>query len=320
MASLVMTLTLSSGFPAMSNDYPASGRPITIVVPYAPGGPGDLITRALAEILRVELKATFIIENKPGASQITGTRAVARAAPDGYTLLLASSSSLVLNPITRKSLPYDTLRDLEPISMVLQTPQYLITRPDFPANSIPELIDLAKRSPGKLTYASLGPGSTAHIAGELLNVWAGTSINAVPYPGAAPALRDTMGGHVSMFYTTAVLDMIQSRQVKALGVTSATRTKVAPDIPSIAEFGMPDFDIGFWQGFAAPAGTPKAIINLLYEAIKKAVVSGELKSRVGISGAEYEFRATTPDEFRGLIETDTARLRKIVAITKVRVE
>src|SRR3954453_18946548 len=164
---MVVALTLSTASPAMSNGYPERGKLITIVVPYPAGGPGDIMVRALTEVLRTELNANFVIENKPGASQILATRAVARATPDGYTLLLGSATSFALNPITKKSLPYDPVRDFEPISLVINTPQYLITRPNFPANSLPDLINLSKKSPGKLTYASLGPGSTANIAGEL---------------------------------------------------------------------------------------------------------------------------------------------------------
>jgi tripartite-type tricarboxylate transporter receptor subunit TctC len=317
---MAVALMISAGSPAMSNDYPAQGKPITIIVPYPPGGPGDVVVRTLADVLRVNLNATFIIENKPGASQILATRMAARATADGYTLLLGSATSLALNPITKKSLPYDPIRDLDPISMVVNTPQYLITRPGFPANSIPELIALAKKSPGKLTYASLGPGSTANIAGELLNVWAGTSIQGVPYPGAAPALRDTVAGHIDMFYTTAVLPMIQSGQVKALGVTSAKRTQIAPEIPALSEFGMPDFDVGIWWGLLAPAGTPNAVVNLLQGAIKKAVVSGALKERMGVSSDEYELRATSPEEFREFIQDEIRKMQKIIEVAKIGVE
>jgi tripartite-type tricarboxylate transporter receptor subunit TctC len=319
-ALMLVGLIAQATSPAIGSDYPGARKVVTIIVPYPPGGPGDIMARAVAEGLRTQLNATFIIENKAGASQILATRAAARATPDGYTLLLGSATSMAINPSTRKSLPYDPLRDFEPISMVIKSPQYLITRPDFPANSLGELIDLAKRSPGKLTYASLGPGSTPHIAGELLNSLAGISITHVPYPGAAPAARDVAAGHVDMTYTTNVLNMIRSGQLKALGVTSATRATVAPDIPAIAESGMPDFDVGMWMGFAAPAGTPTAIINLLHDGIKKAVESGALKSRLGAAGEEYELTATTPAEFRKFIQAEVPRWRKVIDTAKLTVE
>lgn len=297
---------------ATANDYPSPNRAVTIIVPYAPGGPGDLLARAVADALAAQTKGKFIIENKPGGSQTIGTRAAARAAPDGYTLFLGSTSDLAINLNMNMTLGYDPIRDFAPISLILNSPQYLITRPDFPANSVGELIDLAKRSPGKLTFASLGPGSTTYFSGTLLNVWTGISITSVPYVGAAPAFRDLVAGFVDMTYTTSVLGAIRSGQVKVLGATGATRPAVAPDIPAIAELGMPDFDVQIWMGLLAPAGTPKAIVDFLSDEIKKAVKSGAVQKRMGAGGAEFELRATTSDEFRLFIQREVPRWRKLI--------
>ena len=309
------TICLTTGFAlsgAAAAGYPERGRPVTVIVPYPAGGPGDLLSRAVADVLANKTNGTFIIENKPGASQIIGARTVARAAPDGYTLLLGSTTSLAINPSLKESLPYDPVRDFEPISLVVNSPQFLIVRPSFRANSLKDLISLARQSPDKFTFASVGLGTTSHLAGELLNTLAGIRITHVPYAGAAPALNDVVAGHVDMIYTTAVLNMIKSGQVKALAVTSTAPVTAAPEISTVASLGMPIFDMGIWMGFLAPAGTPKEIVDQISSDIRAAVASGDLQQRMGAAGSEYELLSTTPDDFKAFIQGEIPKWEKII--------
>ncbi|WP_170850203.1 MULTISPECIES: tripartite tricarboxylate transporter substrate binding protein [unclassified Beijerinckia] len=316
----MLTLFTSAAPSYAATDYPSRSRPVTIVVPYAAGGPGDVLSRAVADVLSKEMNGIFIIENKPGASQIIGARNVAKADPDGYTLLLGSTTSLAINPSLKKNLPYDPVKDFEPIALVINSPQYLITRPSFPANSLREFIDLAKKSPDKFTYASVGIGSTPHLAGELLNVLAGLSMRHVPYAGAAPVLNDVIAGHVDLTFTTTVLGSIRAGQVKTLGVTSAEPAQAAPDIPTIASYGMPTFDMGIWMGFLAPAGTPKEIITKLNEGIVAGVKSGALKERMGGAGSEYDPLETSPAEFRAFIDREIPKWQKIIDLVGIQKE
>lgn len=316
-ASIVLALLCGTAPSSANSDYPNRSKPVTIVVPYAAGGPGDILSRAVADVLARETNGIFIIENKPGASQIIGARNVAKADPDGYTLLLGSTTSLAINPSLKKNLPYDPIKDFEPIALVVNSPQYLITRPSFPANNLAEFIDLAKKSPDKFTYASVGIGSTPHLAGELLNALAGISTRHVPYAGAAPVLNDVVAGHVDMTFTTTVLGAIRAGQVKTLGVTSAEPAQASPDIPTIASYGMPTFDMGIWMGFLAPAGTPKEIIAKLNAGIVAGVKSGALKERMGSAGAEYDLLQTTPDEFRAFIDREIPKWQKIINLVGI---
>ncbi len=303
---------------AQSQSYPS--RAVTVIVPYSPGGPADLIVRAITDSISSARGWVFVLENRPGASQVIGTRAAARADPDGYTLLLGSSTSLALNPVLKSSLPYDALNDFEPISLLYHSPQYLITRNAFPAASLGDLIGIAKSSPGKLTYASIGAGTTSHIAGEYLNAVAGIAITHVPYTGAAPAIRDVTGGHVDMTYTTAIMSQVRAGVFKAIAVTSASRTAVAPDIPTFEEAGLPSFDTAIWFGLLAPKGTPAEIVARLTHEMKQVKASGLLAKRLGSVGEEADIPVTSPTEFRAFIVKEIEKWRGIVGKANVRAE
>lgn len=295
--------------PASAQDYPH--KVVTVIVPYPAGGLGDILPRAMADALTQQMGVNFIVDNRPGATQIIAARLAAGAKPDGATVFFGSVTALAINPSLKKSLPYDPVKDFEPISLSFFSPQYLITRRDLPANSIPELIELAKRSPGKLNFASIGPGSSTHLAGELLKSLAGINMTHIPYTGSAPAVRDTIAGHVDLTFTGGGMTYADAGQVKALGVTSATRTTAAPQIPAIAEF-VPGYEANVWFGFLAPTGTPKSIIDRLAHEMKKAVVTGAVGERLKAAKTEVELVGNSPDEFRAYIQAEIPRWRGVI--------
>jgi tripartite-type tricarboxylate transporter receptor subunit TctC len=258
-------LAAAFGAPAASaQDH----RVVTIIVPYPAGGIGDILPRAMADVLAKQTGQTFVVDNKPGATQMIGARLAANAKPDGATIFFGSVTSLAINPSVKKELPYDPVRDFEPIALTFVSPQYLITRRGLAPNSMRELVDLAKREPGKLNYASIGPGSSVHLAAELLKIVAGIDMTHVPYSGSGPAVRDTIAGHVDLTFTAG--GMTYADQAKVLGVTSAKRSSAAPQVPAIAET-VPGYVLVYWLAVFAPAGTPQPIRKTLADAITEAL-------------------------------------------------
>jgi tripartite-type tricarboxylate transporter receptor subunit TctC len=250
------------GFKAIADDYP-SGT-ITLVVSFPPGGSLDVVARAMAVKLQERLGKPVVIENRAGASGALATGAVAKAAPDGLTLLV-SASSLASNPTLFKSLPFDTIKDLRPLSLVFRTPLALVVNPDLPVHSVAELIAMLKAKPSQLNFGHGGAGSAIHLAAELFQTMTGTKMNGVAYRGAPPALTDVMAGHVKLMFgdVGAVIGQIHSGKVRALGVTSTERVPALPDVPTIAEAGVPGFDAVGWTLISAPAGTPQPIVDRL---------------------------------------------------------
>lgn len=295
--------------PAAAQTYPE--RTVTIVVPYPAGGLGDILPRAMAQVLQGQTGQTFIVDNRPGATQSIGTRYAAHAAADGYTLLFGSVTSLALNPILKKDLPYDPLKDFEPIALTYMSPMYLVTRPDLKMNSVKDLIALAKAEPKKLNYSSGGVGSSSHLAAELFNTMAGTSMTHVPYAGTGPAIRDTMAGIVDLTFTGSGMSYAKQGQVKALAMTGATRSPGAPELPTLAESGLAGYEASIWFGFLAPAGTPKPIVETLYAEMKKAAESGALRERLRGTNDEIEVVAMPPQEFRAFIGKEIHRWRGV---------
>lgn len=295
--------------PAAAETYPA--RTVTIVVPYPAGGLGDILPRAMAQVLQEQTGQTFIVDNRPGATQSIGTRYAAHAAADGYTLLFGSVTSLALNPILKKDIPYDSLKDFEPIALTYMSPMYLVTRPDLKLNSVKDLIALAKAEPKKLNYSSGGVGSSSHLAAELFNTIAGTSMTHVPYAGTGPAIRDTMAGIVDLTFTGSGMSYAKQGQVRALAMTGATRSPAAPELPTLAESGLAGYEASIWFGFLAPAGTPAPIVDRLYAEMKKAVESGALRERLRAANDEIELVARPPQEFRAFIGKEIERWRSV---------
>jgi tripartite-type tricarboxylate transporter receptor subunit TctC len=312
-AAILAVLLLAC--PALAADYPS--HPVTIIVPYPAGGLGDILPRAMADVLQRQTGQTFIIDNKPGATQMLGTRIAARATPDGYTLLFGSVTSLAINPSMKKDLLYDPVRDFDPIALVFMSPMYLVTRVDLPVNSVKDLVALAKREPGTLNYASGGPGSSSHLAGEMFKTLAGVSMTHVPYAGTGPALRDVIGNIVDLTFTGAGMSYARNGQVKALAVTSAARSEAAPEIPTLAEAGLPGYEATIWFGFLAPAGTPGKIVDALYDEMKRAVSSGALADKLRASSDEVELVARPPEAFRAFIGQELPRWREVIESTRL---
>jgi tripartite-type tricarboxylate transporter receptor subunit TctC len=309
MLAVVAVLTGVAGPPASAQTYPS--RVVTIVVPYPAGGLGDILPRAMAQVLQEQTGQTFIVDNRPGATQALGTRYAAHAAADGYTLLFGSVTSLALNPILKKDLAYDPLKDFEPIALTYMSPMYLVTRPDLKVNSVKDLIAMAKAEPKKLNYSSGGVGSSSHFAAELFNTMAGTSMTHVPYAGTGPAIRDTMAAIVDLTFTGSGMSYAKQGQVKALATTGAARSQAAPELPTLAESGLAGYEASIWFGFLAPAGTPKPIVDRLYAGMKKAVESGALRERLRAANDEIELVAKPTDEFRAFIGKEIERWRSV---------
>jgi|SoiMethySBSTD1v2_1073268.scaffolds.fasta_scaffold06384_5 tripartite-type tricarboxylate transporter receptor subunit TctC len=304
---------------ASAADYPS--RPLRLVVSFPPGGSADFQARILGTKLSEQLGQQFIIDNRPGGSGVVALETVAKSAPNGYTLLLGPMSGLTMNPAIFSKLPYDSVRDFVPISLTSRVTLALAASPSLPANSVKELIALAKASPGKLTYGSTGIGNVTHLAGEMLKSLAGINLVHVPYKGAGPQLIDVMGGNVSIGFTslTGAIPHVRAGKLKGLVVTSKQRHSAAPDIPTVAEVGMPDIEICTgWFGILAPARTPKAVVSRLNSEIMRVINTPETQQR--FLGQGLDPATSTPEEFSALIKSDLVRWAKIIKDAGVRAE
>lgn len=265
-------------------------RAITLVVPSAPGGTTDFTARLVSDQLSTALGQPVIVDNRPGAAGNIGNQAVARAKPDGYTLLVAYSGYQVGNPHLFKKAGWDPIKDFEPVAMMTRAPQLVVTRSNLPFKSLQDLIAHAKANPGKLNYASSGNGSIQHIAGEMLQQQTGTHMAHIPYKGAGPVLQDMLGGNVDLFITTpaSVLGQIKAGKLKALAVTSHARLASLPDVPTAAEAGLPQFKLDSWFALYAPAGTPAEVVQILNQAVSKILQQAEVKKKAEESGTSTE--------------------------------
>jgi tripartite-type tricarboxylate transporter receptor subunit TctC len=302
---------------ALAQDYPT--RPITIVVPFSAGGGVDAMARLLAEKLRVSLKQSVVVDNKPGASGMLGAAFVAKAAPDGYTLLLGSAGETVINPLVYKArMQYSPEKDLAPITAVTRVPNVLVANPSFPAKNLPELVAYAKKNPGKVSYATSGVGNPQHLNGELLQSLAGIQMQHVPYKGASNQLVDVASGNVDITFVSlaGATPFIKGGRVKALAVTSARRAGFAPDIPAIAEFTpTASYDLDNWFGLFAPAKTPPAVQAKLNEAVTAALRDPELIKRLREQGGEPMPLSQT--QFRDFIKTESVKYARIVDSARI---
>jgi tripartite-type tricarboxylate transporter receptor subunit TctC len=290
---------------------PYPSKPIKFVIPYPPGGLADTFARTLGQHLSERLGQPVIPENKPGGSLIIGTEAVAKSPPDGYTILLGSVSSLALNVGAFKKLPYDPVKDFSPVAMAFHTPLFLMVSPDLPVKSLQELISYAKSNPGKLSFASLGHGSSLHLAAEAFKNMAGIDILHVPYKGTTTALPDLMSGRVSMIFDGgAFLPQVQAGKVRLLAVTSGKRLDSMPEVPSMGE-ALPGYDMVFWFGVVAPAGTPKPIVDRLSREIVEIEKLPGFKER--ISGyANVQLATSTPEQLAEQIKRDIVAWQKLL--------
>jgi tripartite-type tricarboxylate transporter receptor subunit TctC len=295
---------------AFAEDFPA--RPITFVVPFPPGGGIDVILRAMGPRLTERLGKPIVIENRSGGAGVIGAAAVAKAAPDGHTLL-AAPSLFASNVRLFKSLPFDATKDFEPVSLVLRTPYVLVVNPALPVHSVPELVALAKQKLGELAYASTGPGSSLHLSAELFQSMTGAKMTGVQYRGAPPALADVIAGHVPLMFaeTGTALAQIAEGKVRALGVSSLTRVPAAPNIPTLSEAGLPGFDSVGWLLMAAPAGTPKPIVDRLHAELKIAAQLPDIHKQM-IDLGTIPVDSPPPAELKSFLASEIARWGSII--------
>jgi tripartite-type tricarboxylate transporter receptor subunit TctC len=304
---LAAALALAS--PAVrAQTYPS--RQITLIIPFAVGGSNDIVGRAIGRKLTEVWGQPVVVENRSGAGGIIGSSTVAAAPPDGYTLLLVSST-FTINPAIKKSMPFDTVKDFTPVAFIARSPLLLTASNNLAVKSAKELLALAAAKPGQISYASAGPGSINQISAELIALSAGVKLMHVPYRGGAPALNDLVGGHVDVYVSSLpqVLQLAQKGQVKALAVTSAERTALLPDVPTLAESGIAGFDVWSWWGIVGPAGMPADVVHALNAEIGKMLNSPELSTFLSSEGAEA--KAMTPREFGELMRAETERWTKV---------
>jgi tripartite-type tricarboxylate transporter receptor subunit TctC len=318
-AATVLALALCGASPQreLAADYPA--RPIMLIVPYPAGGGNDVIARLVAAKMSASLGQQIVIENRGGAGSTIGTRDVARSAPDGYTLLIATSA-LAINPSLYPDAAYDPNRDFAPIGLIATSPNFVLVHPSVPAHSITELIALARQEPGKLDFASTGTGTSTHLAAELFATMADVTLTAVPYKGVAPALTDLMGGQVALMFcpVTSAVGFVRAGNVRALAVTGAKRSTLFPDLPTVAEAGLPGYAAELHYGLVAPAGTPPDVIAKLNGALNNALTDANVRDRLAADGTET--LPGTPEAYAADIASEEAKWSTIIKKSGVTAE
>jgi tripartite-type tricarboxylate transporter receptor subunit TctC len=318
LAMLAAVLSLRAAPHAAAQDYPT--KPITLIVPFPAGGGVDVIGRIVADKLAAALGQPVVIDNRGGAAGVIGTRVAARAAPDGYTLVMATSGSIAINPNLYANPGYHTLKDLSPIGLISSTPIVLMAHPSAPENSLGDVIAAAKREPGKLNIGTPPPGTSAQLAGELLKSMAGVDLTIVTYRGTGPLTTDLLGGHVKLGLNVLApaMSSLQAGALKALVVLAPKRSSHLPDVPTSAEAGLPGFESGLSYGLLAPAGTPQPIIAKLNAALRAGVDTPEVRARIAADGGDP--MPSTPAEYRADIEREDARWGELIRKLNLKVE
>lgn len=313
----VAGLALLLAPPAGAQAYP--DKPVRIIVPFPPGATIDFLARLLAQKLGEDWGVNVFVENKSGAGGIVGIDAGAKSAPDGYTFVCVANS-FAANPVLRKDLPYDTFKDLAPVTLVGVTPHVLVAFPALPANTVTELVAYAKQQPGKVTYASFGSGTTPHLAGETLKSMAGIDIVHVPYRGQIPALADVMAGQVSMTFGNLpdVMPQVAARKLKALAIATLQRSALAPELPTLGEAGLPGFTSDSWFGIAAPAKTPPAAVRKMQTQVADILRRPDVKSRLHTAGVEPS--GNTPEQFGTFLQEQMAKYAAIIKAAGIKAE
>jgi len=310
-ALIVGLASIGLSMPAASAaDYPT--KPIRIVVPFPPGGTTDILARAVAQKLSETWNQQVIVDNRPGAGGNIGADLVAKAAPDGYTLVMGTVGTHAINPNLYRKMPYDHVKDFAPIILVAGVPNVLVVNPSLPVHTVRELIDYAKANPGKLNFASSGNGTSIHLSGELFKTMANVQMTHVPYKGSAPALADLMGGQVQLMFDNlpSSLGLIKGGKLRAVAVTSTTRAAALPDVPTIAESGLPGFEASSWFGLLAPAGTPHDIVAKLNGVIAAWLATPDAKDKLLAQGAIAA--GGSPEAFAKHIDSETSKWAKVV--------
>jgi len=318
LAALFAALPLSFALPAVqAQTYP--NKPVRLVVPFPAGGGTDIIARTLAERLAAELGQTVIVDNRPGAGTVIGTDNVAKSPADGYSLLMATFAHAV-NPALQSKLPYSTTQSFAPVALVGRSPNVLVVNPGKPYKSVAEVLAYARANPGKLSYGSFGNGTSAHLAGELFKSLANVDMVHVPYKGSSPALTDLLGGQIDLMFTTvaSVAQYIKSERLRALAVTSASRSAAYPNLPTIAEAGVPGYAAESWYGIYVPAGTPAPVIARLNQAVHAAVKSESFKSRIEEEGLMVA--SGPPEELSKYVQAEEARWKRVVTEARIKAD
>ena len=307
--ALLTALSLLLPASVAAQDFPT--KPIKLIVPFPAGGPNDIIARVIGQRMSELLKQPVLIDNRGGQGGVLGTDAVAKAKPDGYTIAISSAGALAISP-SMQTIAYDTLKDLAPITLVATVPEMLVVATNVPAGNMNELVELARAQPGKLNFASSGPGSLPHLAGELLKLTADIDIVHVPYRGAAPAVNDLLGQQVQMVFLDlpVILPQIKAGTLRAIAIGSSERTPTAMEVPTTAEAGMPDLKIENWYGMVAPAETPAATVAVLNQAALEAMRDPAVKEKLASQGATLT--GGTPDQFRGFIDSEIKKWAKVI--------
>jgi tripartite-type tricarboxylate transporter receptor subunit TctC len=295
---------------ALAQSWPS--RPVKWIVPFAAGGTTDILARIIGEKLAVALGQPVVVENRPGAGGGVGADQVAKAAPDGYTIMGGTISTHAINASLYKNLPYDPVRDFAPITLIVRLPNMLVVNPDVPAKDVRELIALLKANPGKYTFASSGNGTSQHLSGELFKSMTGVEMQHIPYKGSPPALQDVVSGQVTMTFDniTTAWPLVKGGKLRALAVTTAKRSPIAPDVPTLAEAGLAGYEIGSWQGVFAPAGVPAEIVKRLNAEIVRIINSQEIRQKLIDMGAEPA--PNSPEEFAAMVKTEVAKWSDVV--------
>jgi tripartite-type tricarboxylate transporter receptor subunit TctC len=303
---------------ALADDYPS--KPIHFIVPYPAGGPLDTVARLLGQKVAESVHQPVVVENRPGAGGNIGADAVAKSAPDGYTILMGAVATHAINPTLYSNIPYDPVKDFAPVTEVAWTPNVLVVNPGLPVHDVKEFIVYAKAHPGELNFGSGSTGSAGHLAGELFKTMAGVKMVHVPYKGAGPAMQDLIGGQIQLMFDNLAssLGQIRAGKVRALAVTTAKRSSLAPELPTIAESGLPGFDISTWFGIFAPGGTPRPIVDRLHDAFVKALDAPDVQATMKKMGAEPV--GNTPEQFAAFIQSEAKKYARVIKASGAKVD
>ena len=317
-AACLLLLALAAATGCAQQAYPT--KTIRYVVPFPAGGPLDIVARALGQELTKSLGQPVIIDNRPGAGGNIGADFVAKSPPDGHTILMGAVSTHAINVTLYSKLPYDPIRDFAPVTLITSVPNVLVVHPSIPARNVQDLIGVARAHPRQLNFASGSTGSAGHLAGELFKTMAHVDMVHVPYKGAAPAVVDLIGGHVSLMFDNlaSALPNIKAGRVRALAVTTLKRSPMVPELPTISESGLRGFDVSTWFGVFAPAGTPNEIVNRLYGEITRVLRTPEMKDRLAILGAEPV--GSRPEEFAAFVKAEIPKYAKVIRASGARAD
>jgi tripartite-type tricarboxylate transporter receptor subunit TctC len=316
-AALVFSAALASA-QAYSQPYPS--RPIRVIVPFPPGGPTDIVARIIGQKLGERWRQQIVVDNRPGAAGNVGAEIGAHAPPDGYTLVMGSTANMAVSPTLYPKLNYDPIKDFVPISLAAVTPNLLVVHPGMPAQSVKDLIALAKAQRGRMNYATGGAGTPSHLAAELFKTMAGIDMTHVPYKGSIPALTDIVAGNVALMFDSmaSALGFVKSGKLKVLAQTGATRSPTVPDVPTISESGLPGYDVVGWFGVFAPAGTPPAIVKRLSVEIEDILTLRDVQERYVTIGAQAGGKS--PEQFRAFVDAEIRKWAKVIKTAGVRAE